>query len=127
MLIDLLSQYKGKNNGDLVAAFSILRNRGWRSKETIRNALLELIYYGWIVVTRRGGLNKICNLYAITFNAIDECAGKIDLPPTNAAPGNWKQTVEKWQKPIRLKKTSVRDAYLLGTKYVPITAKGGQF
>ncbi len=29
LLLDLAYQYRGKNNGNLTAAFSILRKRGW--------------------------------------------------------------------------------------------------
>ena len=43
LLVDLLSQYKGNNNGDLCATYSILQQRGWRSKGTLSKAIKELI------------------------------------------------------------------------------------
>ena len=90
LFLDILMQYNGTNNGDLCAAFSIMRKRGWRSKDTLNKAIKELLHYGWIIVTRRGGLYKTPNLYAITFQRIDECDGKLDIPPSNIAPGTWK-------------------------------------
>jgi hypothetical protein len=140
MFIDLLYQYNGSNNGDLTAAYSILQKRGWRSKETIRLATLELLHFGWITLTRRGGLNRIANLYAITFKPIDECGGKLDARSSNIPTGEWKQQVGKWEKPPRwkaiderrkqkletvLKKTSVRKPYLVSTESVPMNTKIG--
>ena len=90
LLIDLCVQYNGRNNGDLCAAFTMMKKRGWRSKETLNKAINELVHYGWIMVTRRGGLNKTPNLFAVTFRPIDECDGKLDIPPTHTAPATWK-------------------------------------
>lgn len=133
MLIDLIYQYNGKNNGDLTLAFAVLQSRGWKSKETIRLAILELIHYGWIIITRHGGLNRTPNLYAVTFKAIDDCNGKINVKATNTPPRNWIKQVDIWEKPERykaiderrkrnretsIKKTLVRKPYLVGTEPV---------
>ncbi len=90
LLFDLFAQYKGSNNGDLCAAWSIMSKRGWKSKQQLREALRELQDKGWVTLTRQGGRN-MSNLYAVTFRAIDECGGKLDVAPTHAAPGDWKQ------------------------------------
>lgn len=103
MLIDILYQYNGFNNGDLTAAFSILKERGWKSKETIRLALLELLHFGWIILTRRGGLNRKPNLYAITFIPVDECGGKPNVKSSRTALGNWKLQADEWTRPPRQK------------------------
>lgn len=89
LLLDLYGQYKGNNNGDLTAAWSILKARGWRSKDTIYRALDELIAKGWVIKTRQGG-RHIPSLYAVSWQAIDECGGKLDVAATNTAPGTWK-------------------------------------
>jgi DNA-binding MarR family transcriptional regulator len=89
MLLELGRQYKGSNNGDLSATWNQLKVRGWRSKGTITAALVELEYFGFIIKSRQGG-RKRCNLYAITWKAIDECKGKIDILATNIAPAYWK-------------------------------------
>ena len=38
LLIDLLAQYKGDNNGDFSAAWTLMEPRGWKSKETLHKA-----------------------------------------------------------------------------------------
>lgn len=76
LLLDFVQQYNGKNNGDLVAHFSYLKERGWRSKSTIKSRLDELIYYGFIVCVQQGGINcgskQRPNLYALTWLQIDK-------------------------------------------------------
>ena len=71
LLHEFCYQYNGYNNGDLCAAFSILSERGWKSKGTVNRAITELKVREWIVVSRQGGRNQ-CSLYALTFQAIDE-------------------------------------------------------
>jgi hypothetical protein len=95
LLNDLLSQYRGDNNGDLCAAFELMRHRGWRSKETLFNARAELLNEGWVTVTRQGGRNKIPSLYAVTFYSIDFCKGKLDVKPTGSPPGGWRKPLER--------------------------------
>ena len=90
LLLDLYSQYRGKNNGDFSAPWSRMCKRGWRSKGTLQRALNELRDIGWIITTRYGGLNR-CSLYAVSFQPIDECGGKLDIPSTRTAPGDWKE------------------------------------
>lgn len=76
------------NNGDISIAWKIMGSRGWHSKETLRQAEIELLDSGFISKTRQGGRNK-CNLYAVTWWAIDECKGKLDVKPTAVPPDNW--------------------------------------
>ena len=130
LFIDLSIQYNGRNNGDLTAAFTVMKKRGWNSKETLRLAIDELLHYGWIICTRIGGLNRMPNLYALTLHAIDDCGGKLDVSPTNTPSGNWKQLVDDWAKPAnyqerlarRKKKSLVRKPYLIGTETTPLKA-----
>jgi len=95
LLIDLYMQYNSRNNGDFSAPWSMMKARGWRSPGTLSRAIKELLFYGWIIRSRVGGLNK-CSLYAVTFQAIDECNdkkgnSKLDIAPTTTSPGNWKE------------------------------------
>ena len=92
MLIELGKQLNGRNNGDLCATSRTLRARGWPSNETITRALLELEYFGFIVRTRQGGLNK-CSLFAVTWRGIDECGGKLDISASAVPLRAW--TVER--------------------------------
>ena len=88
LVIDIASQYRGHNNGDLCAPFSLMRKRGWNSSDQLEKAKKELIEKDVILVARQGGRNK-ANLYALTWFPIDECNGKLDVAATNTAPVKW--------------------------------------
>jgi len=90
LLIDLGYQYNGYNNGDLCASLSIMRKRGWNSNQQLAKALKELLERNLIVQTKQGGLNLGPNLYAITWQPIDECNGKLDANPTTVAPRSFR-------------------------------------
>lgn len=112
LLLDLLTQLRFRsggsiNNGDLQATFSHMkRERGWKSKETLLNARRELEHYGFILLTRPGERMRKDrpNLYAITFFAIDECKGKLDIKATKIAPNYWKDEKTKFIRPPKRKK-----------------------
>lgn len=93
LLLDLFMQYRGCNNGDFTAAWSVMRKCGWHSKDTLHRALRQLLELGWIMKTRQGGKHR-CSLYAVTWKPIDDCGGKLDVSPTRTASGTWKQFVE---------------------------------
>src|SRR5688500_6980342 len=57
LLIDLLCQYRGTNNGDLTTAWTVMRTRGWRSKYLLGKARAELEDRGWILRTRQGSIH----------------------------------------------------------------------
>jgi hypothetical protein len=100
LLIDIASQYRGVNNGDLSTSWRLMSARGWKRKRTLELAKQELIHYGWLQETRQGG-RRLCSLYAITWAKIDYCNGKLDCHSTQIAPGTWKQPREPWIKPRR--------------------------
>lgn len=77
LLIDLYCQYRGKNNGDLTASWVVMKKRGWTSKSQLQKGLKELESRGWILKTRQGSIHK-ASLYAVTFQGIDYCSGKLD-------------------------------------------------
>ena len=93
LLVDLAGQFNGGNNGDLCAAWTIMREKGWRSKGTLHKSLNNLLEVGLIEQTRQGGKNR-CSLYAITWRAIDECKGKLDVRPTRSPSGLWKEPIK---------------------------------
>lgn len=105
LLLELIRQYRGRNNGDLCAAWTTMAKRGWRSKETLHMALLELRHYGLIELTRQGGLHRP-SLYALTWRPIDDCKGKLDCRPTAIASAAWSQPRERFQRPARDRKPS---------------------
>jgi hypothetical protein len=120
LLLDLCSQFKYGHNGDLSAAWTLMRKRGWKSKDTLNKALKELCASGLIVLTRQGGMH-LCSLYALGWLAIDDCGGKISLRATARPLNDWMNfepslKIKVSSTPVVLKpvKTSI-----LGTPDVP--------
>lgn len=90
LLTDLGRQYNGFNNGDLCATLSVMKKRGWNSNQQLTKALKELLERNLIVQTKQGGLNMGPNLYAITWQPINECQGKLDMGPTTTPPRSFR-------------------------------------
>ena len=90
LLIDIAQQYNGYNNGDLCASLSIMKKREWNSNQQLSKALKELIDKNLIMQTKQGGLNIGPNLYAITWQPIDDCKGKRDVKPTTFSSRSFK-------------------------------------
>lgn len=105
LLMDLARQYNGKNNGDLCATMSLLRERGWSSSDTVTVALRELRHFGFLTLTRQGGMPQ-ASLFGLTWHAIDECGGKLDVMSTSVAPGEWKIERPKFKKPKKKQKAT---------------------
>ena len=90
LLIELASGYNGYNNGNLSAAYTLLKERGWNSPGTLSAALQSLLETGWIIRTRLGHRNR-CALYAVTWWPVDECPGKwLEVPPESVPRNTWK-------------------------------------
>jgi hypothetical protein len=98
MLCDLARQFNGRNNGDLCAAMTTLRPYGWTRSGTVLLALAELRHYGFLLLTRQGGLHQ-CSLFALSWNPIDDCGGKLECASTATASGDWKQPRERFKRP----------------------------
>ena len=107
LLNDLGLQYNGYNNGDLQATWSFMSKRGWKSKATLHRAIKELRDRWWILVARQGGRHK-ATLYALSFLAIDECDGKLEIAATRSPPSTWKNDFR------------APNVYQLSTEPVPI-------
>ncbi len=102
VLMCLLRQYRGNNNGDLSAEFSRAKDWGIGSKSTLAKALVELQERNLIVRTREGRFTNPggrCALYAVTWQPIDECGGKIELSATVTAPRKF--SLERAKRPVQ--------------------------
>lgn len=95
LLVDAMAIYNRLNNGDLSFAFSIMKDRGWKSETTLRKAIKELLDANFLILSRQGGRNNRPNLYALSFYKINDCLNKdgfskIDIKATRRAPDDWK-------------------------------------
>ena len=66
-----------------------MKKRGWKSRDTLNKARKELLDVELILITRHGD-RKRPHLYALTFFAIDECNGKLDVKATKRPPSTWR-------------------------------------
>jgi hypothetical protein len=87
LLMDLLAQYNGDTNGDMTATWSVMKRRGWKSRDTLAKALAELIESGFVAQTRQGGRHAP-SLYGVTFYSLDEKA-KLDVTSSTFPRGAW--------------------------------------
>lgn len=91
LLVDMGSQYNGKNNGDLCAAWKIMRSKGWHSEATLNRAKKELLLTGFIAETRKGQRPNLCSLYGITWQPLNPNQ-KLDIKPASFPVGAWSKT-----------------------------------
>jgi len=85
VLTELVRQFKGRNNGDLTLAESVIKDRNLGAKQSIKRYIDELIANDLIIRTRVGRFKNpggICALYALTWQPINECGGKLEVNPT---------------------------------------------
>lgn len=91
LLVDIGSQYRGRNNGKLIASWTFMNKRGWRSKEALFKARAELEQAGFIAVTARfGRLSKRPTCYCITWKEVDEAEPSGDVAASKVKPNLWK-------------------------------------
>lgn len=90
LLFDLYAQYQGNNNGDLCAAWKLMKPRGWRSEETLARAKKQLLDLGLIEETRQGARPNKASLYAVTWCDLDHCGGKLDITPRGFHRGKYR-------------------------------------
>ena len=75
LLLALMRQHNGSNNGHLHLAKKWLYNQGWTCDESNRKACRELLERGLIIQTRWGGLNMGPNWFALTWHTISNYVG----------------------------------------------------
>lgn len=72
LLWDVVSQYKGDNNGKLLTGWRIMsEDRGWMSKDTLARAKAELLESGLLFETRKGARPNKSAWCAATWWALD--------------------------------------------------------
>lgn len=74
LLWDVVSQYKGDNNGKLLTGWKVMsEDRGWNSKTTLDRAKRELLESGLLFETRKGARPNKSAWVAATWWHIDWC------------------------------------------------------
>ena len=118
LLNEMSYQYRGKNNGDLCPAWTLMKERGFCSKSTLSKAIQELLLAEMILLTRQGHFIKNkASLYALTWESIDECLSKrLDESPTRIPSRNF--SLERQQDWPRKLDKPVRKLYRKGTETV---------
>jgi len=89
VLMVLGCQFRGRNNGDLAATYTMLSDWGGMAKGTLARALRELQKRDLIIKSRehrRGRDGAKPALYALTWLPIDDCPGKgLEISATTKA------------------------------------------
>ena len=95
LILDLGTQYNGRNNGHLSAAWTLMRQQGWVSKQTLQAAQEELLDKGLLELSRQGGRHR-CSLYGYTWIQIHDgkASVRLDVPTTKVASGTWRRYSE---------------------------------
>lgn len=109
LLVEIASQYKGHNNGDLCATRSLLKGKGFNSQNTLSRALKALLEAELILLTRQGGKDWVSganlpNLYAVSWQPINECFDrngkpKLETPSTTRPSINFEAENRKKKNP----------------------------
>lgn len=87
LLLELIRQHTGRNNGQLHLATDWLKRRGWCSHDAIQKGKAELQERGLIVKTRAGGLRMGPDRFALTWLPVSNFAG---LDIKSFQPGDWR-------------------------------------
>ncbi len=77
LLITLMAQFNGSNNGKLVCCSGYLKQYGWNSNDTITRAKRQLLDSGLLIQTRQGMMPPCSRpgWFAIGWLALDEIDG----------------------------------------------------
>lgn len=89
LLLELIRQHNGGNNGHFQLAWGWLRRRGWKSADVIQRAKAELITRQLAIKTRLGGLNAGPDLWAVTWLPISDYVGLNEVSAKTFHPGAW--------------------------------------
>ncbi|AGW92083.1 hypothetical protein N234_18777 [Ralstonia pickettii DTP0602] len=80
LLLDIVMQYNGRNNGSLVACDKYLKPLGWLSSDVIARAKDKLLKCGLLVETRKGQRPNKAAWYALGWRPLDVKDG-MDINP----------------------------------------------
>lgn len=88
LIVELMRQHNGVNNGHLHLALGWLKARGWASADGVQKSKQEALERGLIIKTREGGLNIGPDRYALTWLPITNFVG-LQLSRQDYHPGRY--------------------------------------
>lgn len=88
LILELLRQHSGTNNGHLHLALGWLKARGWASADGVQKAKEEALERSLIIKTREGGLNIGPDRYALTWLPITNFVG-LQIAQKDYHPGRY--------------------------------------
>lgn len=88
LLMELVRQHNGRNNGHLHLAREYLRRRGMSSPDVTHRATKQLQDLGLIVMTKQGGLSIGPSLFAVTWLKVSDFRG-LEMAPSEYPRGKW--------------------------------------
>lgn len=86
LLLELVRQLNGRNNGHLQLSTQWLATREWTSRDVILRARRQLVERGLILQTKQGGLNGGASQYLVTWLAVSNFVG-LDITARDYHPG----------------------------------------
>lgn len=101
LMVDILIQYNGRNNGMLSACHTLMKKRGW-AKASLYRAFCNLQHAGFVVVTRQGWKRRgKPTLLALTWNGIDEPRNGVEydqgIAPSHTPLNYWCKVKSAWK------------------------------
>jgi hypothetical protein len=88
LLLEMVRQLNGRNNGRIQLSDKWLKARGWKSKGVIFSAKTELLERKLIMLAKQGGLNHGASWYLVTWLAVSNFVG-LDITARDYHPGAW--------------------------------------
>ena len=88
LLLELMRQLNGRNNGRLQLSDKWLKERGWTSKAVTFSAKRILLERKLIMLAKQGGLNHGASWYLVTWLPVSNFVG-LDITAMDYHPGAW--------------------------------------
>jgi hypothetical protein len=93
LMLDLVAQYTGKNNGRLTTNFDAMQRAGWTSKSTLMRAKLALFEMPFAIMTRKGHAPRTAEWMGFTWWKLD-WDKTMDLDPREFPHLNFMRTAQ---------------------------------
>ncbi|WP_182531941.1 hypothetical protein [Dokdonella fugitiva] len=92
LIVELLRQFNGKNNGLLCTAL-LRRHRHWGVQKLVR-CTREAEEAQFLLRTKQGGMRIGATFHALTWLPLDECDGRIDYPAEKVPSHAWRRDAQ---------------------------------